>query len=326
MNYRLLQAKFLIASAVAGLLAFQQPLFAQFPGLPTRDQTPLLQAYFIPATIDDSGQRWSFSQSLYITNTYQIDRNSHENLVIDVENTRLDLQANYAQGDWRFNINVPLIQNRSGFLDSTIIGWHDFFGLPQGGRDQAANNQLQLQYQQGGETLVDINQASSAVGDIQLAAGYALNNASQWWLGIEQSVSNDALISNQHTDVALWFQTRGQASSTFTPYGMLGLAWPGSGGAFDKRVKNQFVFGQLGTLYAWRADYQWLLQADYHSGMVQQTRLDALTDSLQAQFGLRLPHIFDGHQMDIFFSEDIYPGHAPDITFGLRFSTAVSAH
>mgnify|MGYP000057739569 CR=1 FL=1 len=56
-----------------------------YPGLPTRSQNPLLQSYFIPAQPLVSDETWSLAHSLYITNTYQTDQNSAEQLLIDVE-------------------------------------------------------------------------------------------------------------------------------------------------------------------------------------------------------------------------------------------------
>jgi len=64
-----------------------------------------------------------------------------------------------------------------------------------------------------------------------------------------------------------------------------------------------------------------LLQADYHSPIVNDSELDTLDHSLQAQFALRLPSLIDNHQLELFFSEDVFPGHAPDISFSIRLST-----
>ena len=319
-----LQLKSLLA--ITALLASIPALAADYPGLPTRDQNPLLQGYFIPAMPLASADGWAFSQSLYITNTYQLDRSADEDLIIDVENTRLDIQASWARDLWRFNINIPFIRNSAGFLDQTIVGWHDFFGLPQGGRDQATNDRLQLTYQDADGMVINTMQGGSAIGDIQLAAGYQVSTASQLWLGVELAASNDPVISNQAADLALWYAYAAQSHSKLTPYGLVGLSFPGNDGLFKNRLKSQFLFGQIGALYALRPDWQFLLQADFHSSMLKQTRLDALEHSLQAQFGLRLPRVSKDLQLDLFFSEDIYPGHAPDITFGLRFSTRTQAH
>jgi hypothetical protein len=293
-----------------------------YPGLPTRSQNPLLQSYLIP-TVPLTAQQdgWSFAHSLYITNTYQTDTSSDENLVIDVENTRYDLQAAYQNQSWSFGLTLSLISNQAGSLDSTINNWHDFFSLPQGGRDLVANNQLQLLYQKNGVDVVNIDQPSSGLGDIQLSASYLLEHNQFIWLTLELPSSDDSeLISSQGTDIALAYSASHSLSQAFNGYGTLGLSLLADSGLFQQRLKRQVIFAQYGVTYAFNDDYHFLLQADFHSSMVKNSDIDALGDSLQGQFGLRLPRIFEQHQLDIFFSEDIWPGHAPDITFSLRLS------
>ena len=292
-----------------------------YPGLPTRSQNPLLQSYFIPTIPVTSQDSWTFSQAVYFTNTYQLDKNSQEELIIDVENTRFDFQLTYRQELWHFNINASLISNKSGFLDQTIEGWHDFFGLPQGGRDQAEHDQINLFYQKDGVNIINSQQANEGLGDIQFAIGYQLNSSSQFWLALEiPSSSSSKFISNDAIDAAVWYSTASQLPDKLTTYGSVGLAFPADNGLLESQLNNQFTFGQIGLNYEFDPSYHIVLQADFHSQIVSQSNLDALDNSLQAQFGLRFPTLFDGYQLDLFFSEDIFPGHAPDITFGLRVS------
>ena len=49
--------------------------------------------------------------------------------------------------------------------------------------------------------------------------------------------------------------------------------------------------------------------------------LTAFGNSLQIQLGLGFPQLFENHRLDVFFSEDILVGSAPDISFGLRLSS-----
>lgn len=294
------------------------------PGLPTRSQNPLLQSYFIPATPVTSEEPLTFSHALYITNTYQVESQAGENLVIDVENTRYDFQMTFRQSRWHFNVTIPLISNRSGSLDQMIEGWHDIFGLPQGGRDNALNNQINLLYQQNGNDIINSQAPSEGIGDIQLAAGYQLTADSQVWLAMEVPSSENALfISNQALDFALWYSRTQQLHPDFVTYGTFGLSLPANDGIFVNRLENEILFGQLGLAYAWNADYHLLLQLDAHSRMVNDSALEALGNSFQAQFGLRLNGLIKQHQLDLFFSEDIIPGYAPDITFGIRLSPLI---
>jgi len=304
------------------IILFTPAYASDYPGLPTRSQNPLLQGYFIPAMPLTSNAGWSFSHALYITNTYHLDQNPAEQVIIDVENKRYDFQTSYSQELWHFNLNISLIDNRAGFLDNTIENWHDFFGLPQGGRDQAAPDQLQLFYQKDGQTVFDSQQPDQGLPDIQLALGYQLNNYSQLWMGIElPSGSSYDFISNDAADFALWLSSSAEINPKINTYGSLGVALPSDGGVFKHRLNDQFLFAQAGMTYAFTDDYVLLLQADYHSPIVNDSELDTLDHSLQAQFALRLPSLIDNHQLELFFSEDVFPGHAPDISFSIRLST-----
>ena len=292
-----------------------------YPGLPTRSQNPLLQSYFIPAQPLASDKKWSFTHSLYITNTYQTDLNSSEQLLIDVENNRFDLQVNYRRQSWLFNANLSLISNRRGFLDQAIEDWHDFFGMPQGGRDRVEHDQIQLLYRKDGITVVDSRESSSGLADIQLAAGFQLTANSQVWAALELPSSADsALITNDAPDLAIWYSAWSRQTDQFSSHGNVGLAFPADDGLFKGRLHDQFLFAQAGMIYRINPRYRILLQADYHSPIVKHSSLDALEDSLQMQFALGLPRLFDDYQLDLYFSEDIAPGHAPDITFGLSLS------
>ena len=306
--------------ALLSLLIITPVMGEYFSALPTRDQTPLLQSYFIPAMPAPSGAGWSVSHALYFTNTYQTDRSVSENLVIDVENTRYDFQLNYRQDLWQFNLNIPLLSNRAGFLDQTIEGWHDVFGLPQGGRDKNPNDRINLLYEKSGTVVIDSQQPSEGVGDIQLASGYQLTPQSQLWFALEvPSSSSSDFISNQSTDWAIWYRlNRANTSSKLKAFGAIGLAFPADSGLFEGRVNDQFGFAQFGLNYAISDGIAFILQSDFHTAIVEDSDLDALGNSIQAQFGLGFDQLIPKHHIELFFSEDILPGHAPDITFGLR--------
>ncbi len=295
-----------------------------YPGLPTRSQNPLLQSYLIPAVPLESNQGWAFAHNLYITNTYQTDTSSNEKLIIDVENTRYDFQAAYRDQQWTWGMTLSLISNRAGWLDQTIEGWHNLFGLPQGGRDQVANDQLNLLYQKDGVDIINTQQASSGLADIQLSASYALSPTQTLWATLELPSSvNEELLSNQQADFAAGYSASHQLNEQLSSYGSIGLSLLSDSGIFENRINPQLVFAQFGFLYRYSDQYHLLLQTDFHSSIVKNSNLDALSHSLQAQFGLRLPRLLNNHQIDIFFSEDIQPGFAPDITFALRVSPLV---
>lgn len=291
-----------------------------YPGLPTRIQNPLLQSYFIPANPVTSSEAWTLSHALYITNTYQQAQQGQDLVIIDVENTRYDLQLTHRRDDWLYNLNLSLISNRPGALDQTIEKWHDIFGLPQSGRDTVTHDQILLYYQAQNTVIVDSQSSSEGLGDIQLAVGYQLDHSSQLWFALELPSNDDSLlISNRGVDTALWYSSSRRTTDNSLVYGTLGLALPANHGLLKNHLRQQVLFAQLGMRYACSADYQLILQADLNSAIAD-SDLDAMGDAFQAQFGLRLLNLFENHQLDLFFSEDVIPGYAPDITFALRLS------
>lgn len=304
------------------LICLPLPVIAQYPGLPTRDQNPLIQGYLIPAVpLASIEGKWSFANALYLTNTYQKDENSSQLLVIDVENTRYDFQAAYALNHWNLGLTVSLIDNQAGHLDTLIEDWHDFFGLPQGGRDQVDNDRLQLLYQQNGEDIINSQNTSSGLADIQLSAQYQLRPGHHLWLVLElPSSESSEFISSQGTDLAAAYAFIHGADARLTQYGHIGISILDNKGLLQDKINEHIIFGQWGLRYRYNANFHWLVQADYHSSLLEDPAVDGLDHSLQAQFVLRLPRVLQQHQLEIFFSEDILPGHAPDITFAIRLS------
>ena len=105
-------------------------------------------------------------------------------------------------------------------------------------------------------------------------------------------------------------------------YGLLGMAILADDGLLEGRLQDHYWFAQLGMVYRWAPAWVFFVQGDMHSRIVEGSQLDAFDHSFQAQFGLRLPRLMDRHQLELFFSEDLFPGHAPDITFAIRLSPA----
>lgn len=63
--------------------------------------------------------------------------------------------------------------HRSGVFDSFIENWHDFFSLPQSGRDEAPRDRLILFYRDGPQTRFHIRENAFSFGDVSLGVGYA---------------------------------------------------------------------------------------------------------------------------------------------------------
>lgn len=292
-------------------------------GLNTRDQNPMFQAYYLPAIDLNTDQGWQVSHSAYITNAFQNNKQGNETLILDGENYRYDFSIAYQQDKWRLSTTLPLIFNDGGNFDDAIEDWHDFFGLPQGGRTSRPHNQFDITYTRDGQTFVSQTQATNDIGDIAISLSYSLANSEINRSSISFAIdlptgSEKNLSGNEAVDVALWLSQARKVTRLSSLYGLFGISLPGKAGQLASLQKSVVWVGQVGAEYQLYPDWSAILQLDAHSAFIENSQLRALGNSLQIQIGLRIKRLMAGHNVDLFFSEDILVGSAPDITIGLR--------
>jgi hypothetical protein len=245
--------------------------------------------------------------------------------VFYVENYRYYFAIAYQQNDWRFSTKIPLIVNTGGTLDGLIEDWHDFFGLPQRGRNSNPNDQLNIEYINNGQTVFQQNRADNDIGDIEVSLSYQLsaskNRSTELSLGIELPTGSvESNSGNESTDVALWLSHKRAATELTSLYGLIAYSKFGDGGQLAVQLKTGTWVVQLGAEHAFTENVTGILQLDMHSALIKGSSLTAFGNSMQMQVGLQFGNVIKHHTLDLFFAEDILPGSAPDITFGARLS------
>jgi len=302
-------------------LASAVPVFAD-GGYATRDLNPLLQPIYLPTLASFSGGNgWRIDHSFYITNTLQQQDKGNESLLIDVENYRYELGLRYRHDKWLARMEIPLLRNSGGVLDSTIENWHDFFGLPQGKRTQFPRDQIRLDYQLDGSSAQFNDSPGGGLGDIAIAVGYQPGGGWAYFAGIELPTGSiEELSGNEAADLALWATRHYRLDEKIGSFALLGVSFPGDSDYLDGRIAERIWVGQFGFDYRFDAGAIATLQFDLHSQSVEASKLTAFGNSVQMQLGLGFPRLIGEHRLDLFFSEDILVGSAPDISFGLRLS------
>jgi len=291
-------------------------------GYATRDLNPILQPIYLPTLATfKQGNGWKIDHSFYITNTMQREDNDREQLIIDVENYRYELGLRYRHDSWLARVDLPFVANSSGQLDSTINSWHKFWGLPEGDRDDFNNDQLDIEYQRDGKFEYRQDRSSSGIGDISLAIGYQLSEQWAWFAGIElPSGTSGDYSGNEEIDTALWLTYQGHVNEEMGVFALFGASFPGSGDYLGGYVENTIWVAQAGFDYRLYPTVIANLQLDMHSQSVEDSELDAFGNSMQLVVGVGFLRVLGEHRLDLFFTEDILVGTAPDITFGLRLS------
>jgi hypothetical protein len=294
----------------------------------TFNQSPIIQLHGLPA-IDSAGilargrARYQLVQDL--ASNYTFKATANETLLFDGEVGRTTFV--YARGfgegmEWA--LHIPYVNYDPGGLDSFIEDWHDFFNLPQGGRDIAPHDQLNFFYERNGVTELSLTERSAGIGDVRLSAGWqwpATRRDTRIALRGQLSLptgDSDQLRGSGSTDVALWAVADRRGDWFGYPSGVFGgggLLVMGDGEILADQQRRTVLFGSLGT---GARVLPWLtlkLQADFHSALYQDSSLEQIeSNAVQFSMGGDL-QLYKHVRLDIAVKEDPTVHASPDVVF-----------
>jgi hypothetical protein len=307
------------AAVTAAILASAPSVHAE-EFFAIRDENPLIRGFYLPLPSDmrlDAPA--SVSATLLISNTLNVEKNSHETLLVDGESDVLDLTYDNALSQsWRYRLSLPVVHDSGGFLDSVIDTWHEIFGFNRGNRPFYPKGQIDYFY--SGQGMVSLHHPQTSVGDLAADAGwYALDDARRsvsLWGGIKAPTGSVAdLTSDGAWDGALW----AHAAMRWPQWQLaaeVGMAQPFgdeifAGHAHRSSVFARFALGRtLGPAWTLRA------QLDAQSGRVAGSDTRFLGPSMQLTVGAAR-RLRGRWRIQMGFAEDIAVNTAPDITFFL---------
>jgi hypothetical protein len=299
----------------------------------TQNQSPVAQIFGLPAAGDAAIlAKGVFGGILAIdvANNFVKDANSREQIFLDGESYRANLGISYGiSRGVEAGIDIPYIGIGGGVFDSFIAGWHRFFGLPQGGRTEAAKNRLLYAYTKDGQTRLLLNDSGSGLGDIRLSGGVSLYDDEQpnpRQVALRASVklptgSSSNLRGSGSTDFALWLTAADDyglpALGHITLFAAAGGMAMTDGEVLKEQQRNLAGYGTLG--FGW-GPARWIdfkAQVSGHTPFFKGSELRELGNpALQLIVGGTL-HFSDKTSLEIGVSEDIARDTSPDIAVHL---------
>jgi len=296
----------------------------------TQNQSPLVQIFGLPSIGNPSvlpPRKADVRMILDYASNYAADSNPRENILLDGESARITLDARFGiSRRFEAGVAIPYLIEGGGFLDSFIIDYHNTFGFPQGGRDQAPRNRLLYQYQKDGRELLKINQSGQGIGDIQFMGGFQLYESPakpSQAIALRISLKLPTGDSNQlhgsgSTDLALWI-TAGDdyevAIGCLALFGAAGIMGMTRGNILPDQQRNAVGFGSLGA--GW-SPARWLalkVQASGHTAFYKDSALRELNaNSVQLTVGGTFAFT-DSIALDLGITEDVIVKTAPDVVF-----------
>ena len=263
-----------------------------------------------------------------VANTYALRETTDEAILLDGEVTVSAISAQWHfNDDWQLNLLVPYIDHSSGILDDQIEDWHDWFGLPQGGRKESSNNQFAYLYRGQDGLAFSHREESGDLGDIRLGlARQILFREQSFVLQIElKAPTGDA---GKYTGSGAWDLSAGigwqqdfaSPVGPFSSFATISLSYLGESDLAIAPLQEHHAFAGRAGLH-WHA-LSWLsltAQLDSHSKLYD-SALQPLGDStMQITFGGRL---FPAEQwrLDIGFGEDLNRLATPDFVLNMALA------
>jgi hypothetical protein len=326
----------IINKLALGLMVFFYPLALQAVEITpfhTQNQSPVVQIYGLPSIGSAAVVPYGKAEGKIIldhASNYVNNSNSRENILLDGESTRVTLEGRYgiARG-FEGGVEIPFVVLGGGFLDSFIEGYHNTFGFPRGGRDQAPRNRLLYQYRRDGQERLHLDTASYGLGDIRLKGAWQLYQKMEGQpraAALRASLKlptgdSDQLHGSGSTDFSLWVTASdgyklGLGHLTF--FGAAGIMAMTDGQVLRDQQRHWVGFGGLGG--GW-SPLRWIafkIQANAHTSFYRESDLRELNAvSAQLTMGGTLA-LSDRTTLDLGITEDIIVATAPDVVFHLN--------
>jgi hypothetical protein len=293
---------------------------ADFHPFETRDQNlfNLIHGQALPTAAHLLGRNQDlWSNSLIITNTLNIESSSNEAIHLDYEAYRFNFSYQYGLNDlWNLKLDIPVMYQGGGVFDSSIDHWHEFFGLPRGDRPYVENNLYDIQYSSQGQSLVNLDEASTSLGDIQIAIARTLIEKDHSQLSLWASLKlptgdKNHLNSNGATDVSAWLAFNQQLLQNWLLNINAGAVLPGESNYQQMPLSDYALYGNVTLGWIVTDNVQLKLQLQGHTSYYENSQLDILGDTYFLTFGTTIA-INPCQQLDFAMNEDIKVNASPD--------------
>ena len=249
-----------------------------------------------------------------------------ELIVLDGETYVATLGLRYGLAEHlQVGFDLPWIWQSKGFLDNFIENYHDFFGLPNGDRNNMSNNQINFLYtsSDGDDFLLD--HETNSIGDVRLLAAWQWLDTEQTAASLQASIKAPTGDSDKFTGSGGWDISLALSAQRDFPlekggaslWGGLGGSWLSDGDVLQDRVENWAASGWLGA--GW-SPLDWLglkLQLDSHSALYDSDLKEIGNAALIITMGGTLG-LGEATVLNIGVGEDLATSTSPDVVFHLN--------
>jgi len=291
-----------------------------FDPMPLSNTAALAQFAALPdlgrASVLDAGAT-TLRLNLDLANEYAVDGNGLTTLELDGESQAWTLGARRGFGG-RFEVGVEatLLHRSGGFLDGTIENWHEWFGLPDGGRPDAPRDRLRYRLIDNGVVRMDVDDDWTGVSDLRLSGGWQATEGAALRAMLALPTGDADALAGGHWGAASWLDLALPAPFGDRVEGSLsgGVAWQETTGPLADLQRDLTPFAGLALGWHFWRGATLLGQLYWHDALYDDpegVELDAFRPGLQGSLGLRW-ETPSGWRWDLGFQEDLITDASSD--------------
>lgn len=255
-----------------------------------------------------------------VANEYARLQSATESLEFDGETHRLRLAARRGLGGgWEAGIEIPLLATGGGFLDPWIQGWHDTFGLPNGGREQVPDGAYRYRYLRGLTPALDVRQPDRGLGDVQLSVGRALGDSAALRAMAKLPTGESATLLGGNAGGALWLDLALPMPGRAAAYLSGGVSANARSEVLPDQQARVLPFGGIGLALPLGERTALTAQLFAHGPLYRDSALPALSRA-GAPLTIGLAHDFGPAALELGFQEDPSVYASPDFAGYLALS------
>jgi len=259
-----------------------------------------------------------FGVTTELANHYRLSQRGSERLILDGETLRLTLDYERPIGEgWSVGAELPAYHLSGGHLDDIIDGWHSFFRLPDGGRNNRPEDAFVFELGDGPVPAFRLDGGGSGIGDLKLSVARRFGGGEGLVLraAVELPTGDETILAgNGATDWSLTLlgtsarSLRGHAAGYYWGVGVLGLGDPEQ---VPFTAEDLGAVAVVGGGIAVRERLGFKAQIDVHSPLYDSPLEEIGQTAVQATLGgwWTLPRAV----LDFAIVEDLHVSTVPDV-------------
>lgn len=301
----------------------QEPLYA-------KNLSPVAGLLGLPSQRDaGTGPAGTLNVALHtsVANNYVSELRGEEAVNLDGETLRFALELRYALSDnWDLQLELPWLDHSGGSLDSLIDNWHDFWGMPDGGRSDVPRDLLDIRY--AGNGAFSLQDDASGIGDATLSLGYQVyrdgGSVASLVAGYKFATGDeDDFLGSGAGDAYLALRFSGDHLSNLPLrwHGQLGYLRAGQSDLVGPAQERDLWFAGLSVDWIIAERWSLLAQVDGHAAPMDSGLTAPGEDAIMLTLGARW-RFSRRWALEFSVVEDVQVETAPDVTFqaSLRYS------